>query len=104
MVEATSGETSGEQEAAAEPSEADKIIIQVKIAKIKINLKTTNLNLTKRVPGMLMGLQIVPAPGTGPQGAARPTAPTPSTVVGPTSSLLVLLNKIIKIDMLAALV
>ena len=66
-----------EEEAAAEPLEADKIIIPIKIAKIKPNLKTINQSLTRKVPDMLMGPQTVPAPATGPQVAVRPTVPTP---------------------------
>ena len=94
---------SEDPEADAEPSEADKIkMVNAKIIirdKIKIHI---NKNLTKRVPGMLMGLPIQAAPAIGPRDAGRPIVPTPSTVAGPTSLPLVL-NKIIRIEKLAAL-
>ena len=87
-----------EEEADAEPSEADKIIL-VKITKIsQIKLPETK-NLTKKDPGMLMGPQIRPAPGTGPLGGARPTALIPWSVGGPQSS-----RHALKIEVLACLV
>ena len=83
-------ETSGEIVVAADPTEADKIInvkiIQTKIKIHQIRPLTTNQNLTKKVLVMLMGLQIAVAPGTGPKVVLRPTAPIPSSAVGPPSS------------------
>ena len=45
--------------------------------KTKTQIHPVTRNLIKRVQGILTGLQIPVAPGTGPKAGERPTAPTP---------------------------
>ena len=79
------------EDSAAEPTEADKIII-VQInnnnsAKTKTKTKVDmSKNLTNGVPVMLMGPQIARAAVIGPKDEGRPTAPIPSSAAGPPSS------------------
>ena len=105
MAVEISGVVEVDEDSAAEPIEADKIII-VQInnnnnAKTKAKVDMSK-NLTNGVPVMLMGPQIAHAPVTGPRDGGRLTAPILSIAAGPTSLLLEL--KITKIDKLAALV
>ena len=71
----------------ADPSEA--VVTKTKLKPLIIQIKQITLhtpqNLTKRVTGTLMGLQIRPALAIGQPDGARLTVPTLSTAAGPAS-------------------
>ena len=76
----------GAPEVDADPLEA--VVTKLKLKPLiiikQITLHTPQ-NLTKRVTGTLMGLQIRPALAIGQPDEARPTVPTLSTAAGPAS-------------------